>query len=86
MIGVGGDFKALVMTASNAVLFFALSDHVLPDMIALLCKMSLQTINTIALFGLAMSNPNKQFTLITIDLLTADIAFRPVVVARGCNV
>lgn len=55
MIRVSSDFKVLVTTAFDAALFFDSSDHVLTDMIALLCKMSMQTINIIALFSLAMS-------------------------------
>jgi hypothetical protein len=49
MIGVGGDFKAFVTTASNTALFFDASDHVLTDMMALLCKMSMQLLTAIAL-------------------------------------
>ena len=69
-------------TANNAVFFFNASYHVLTDMVALLCKMSMQSLTAIAaLLSFIMSHPNQQLTLVAMYLLVADITIDSVSVA-----
>jgi hypothetical protein len=73
MIGVGGDFKALMTVAFDVMLLFDIPDHVLADMMALLCKVSMQTLITITFFTFSVSSFDQQLTVVTLILLSADI-------------
>ena len=59
VIGVGGDFKAFVVMAFDAMFFFNTSDHILANIMPLFTQMSMQTLNTIALFSFTVSGSNQ---------------------------
>ena len=81
MVWVRCHFKALMTSTFDTMFFFDTAHHVLANLMSLFAQMSMQTLITISLFGFTVSSFYKQFTVITMYLLSTDITLCPVIVA-----